>query len=257
MSKLLKFIFEGLPVRGLLVRLTDDWQELLRRRSTVGGFAPEVQVLVGELAAAGLLMQGNIKFNGALVLQISGDGPVKVAVAEVQPDLSFRATASVHGEVPAGAQLEALVNQHPEMPELYSAACMAALVAGEPEKVLEWLKILEGADQVAPMMRWALEGTARGPARTAPRQQRHPQRRTAGRAGTGDRHRRLDRRHRCPGPDCAPLPAQYPRDRRGAAHAGRLHPDLRRTPEQPLCTRGQGGGDRGSHPDRADADRSG
>jgi molecular chaperone Hsp33 len=110
MSKLLKFIFEGLPVRGLLVRLTDDWQELLRRRSTVGGFAPEVQVLVGELAAAGLLMQGNIKFNGALVLQISGDGPVKVAVAEVQPDLSFRATASVHGEVPAGAQLEALVN---------------------------------------------------------------------------------------------------------------------------------------------------
>lgn len=110
MSKLLKFIFEGLPVRGLLVRLTDDWQELLRRRSTVGGFAPEVQELVGELAAAGLLMQGNIKFNGALVLQISGDGPVKVAVAEVQPDLSFRATASVHGEVPAGAQLEALVN---------------------------------------------------------------------------------------------------------------------------------------------------
>ena len=110
MSKLLKFIFEGLPVRGLLVRLTDDWQELLRRRSTVGAYAPEVQVLVGELAAAGLLMQGNIKFNGALVLQISGDGPVKVAVAEVQPDLSFRATASVHGEVPAGAQLEALVN---------------------------------------------------------------------------------------------------------------------------------------------------
>jgi molecular chaperone Hsp33 len=44
------------------------------------------------------------------VLQISGDGPVKLAVAEVQPDLSFRATASVHGPVPAGAQLEALVN---------------------------------------------------------------------------------------------------------------------------------------------------
>ncbi len=114
MSKLLKFIFEGLPVRGLLVRLTDGWQEVLRRRDSVGAFAPEVQVLVGEMAAAGVLMQGNIKFNGAVVLQISGDGPVKLAVAEVQPDLSFRATATVRGPVPAGAQLEALVNLHGE-----------------------------------------------------------------------------------------------------------------------------------------------
>ncbi len=110
MSKLLKFIFEGLPVRGLLVRLTDGWQEVLRRRESLEAFAPEVRVLVGEMAAAGVLMQSNIKFNGALVLQISGDGPVKLAVAEVQPDLSFRATATVKGAVPAGAQLEAMVN---------------------------------------------------------------------------------------------------------------------------------------------------
>jgi molecular chaperone Hsp33 len=110
MSELTKFIFEGLPVRGVLVRLTDGWQELLRRRASVGAFAPEVNTLLGEMLAAGTLMQANIKFNGALVLQIFGDGPVKLAVAEVQPDLSFRATAKVVGEVPAGAQLEALVN---------------------------------------------------------------------------------------------------------------------------------------------------
>jgi molecular chaperone Hsp33 len=112
MSQLLKFLFEGLPVRGMLVRLGDGWQEALRRRGTVGAFPPEVRALVGEMAAAGVLMQANIKFNGALVLQISGDGPVKLAVAEVQPDLSFRATATVRGEVPAGAQLEAMVNVH-------------------------------------------------------------------------------------------------------------------------------------------------
>jgi len=110
MSELTKFIFEGLPVRGMLVRLTDGWQELLRRRASVGAFPPEVSTLLGEMLAAGTLMQANIKFNGALVLQIFGDGPVKLAVAEVQPDLSFRATAKVVGEVPAGARLEALVN---------------------------------------------------------------------------------------------------------------------------------------------------
>jgi molecular chaperone Hsp33 len=112
MSELHKFLFEGLPVRGMLVRLTGAWQEVLRRRQTVGAHAPEVRVLLGEMAAAGVLMQGNIKFNGALVLQVFGDGPVKVAVAEVQPDLGFRVTAKVVGEVPPGARLEALLNVH-------------------------------------------------------------------------------------------------------------------------------------------------
>jgi molecular chaperone Hsp33 len=110
MSELIKFLFEGLPVRGMVVRLTDAWQEVLRRRHALGAHAPEVRVLLGEMAAAGVLMQANIKFNGALVLQVYGDGPVKLAVSEVQPDLSFRATAKVVGEVPAGARLEALVN---------------------------------------------------------------------------------------------------------------------------------------------------
>ena len=61
--------------------------------------------LLGEMTAAAALMQSNIKFNGALILQIFGDGPVKVAVAEVQPDLSLRATAKVVGDVPADAAL--------------------------------------------------------------------------------------------------------------------------------------------------------
>ena len=112
MSALHKFLFDGLTVRGMLVRLTGSWQEALRRRATVGAFPPEVRVLLGEMAAAGVLMQANIKFNGSLVLQIFGDGPVKLAVAEVQPDLSFRSTAKVVGEVGAGAGLEALLNVH-------------------------------------------------------------------------------------------------------------------------------------------------
>ncbi len=112
MSELHKFIFEGLPVRGMLVRLDDSWHEALKRRASVGAFPPEVRALLGEMAAAGVLMQANIKFNGALILQVHGDGPVKLAVAEVQPDLSFRATAKVVGEVPPAARLEAMLNVH-------------------------------------------------------------------------------------------------------------------------------------------------
>lgn len=110
MSELHKFLFEGLPVRGMLVRLTDSWQEILRRRQQAGGYPEAVTELLGEMAAAATLMQANIKFNGALILQVQGDGPVKLAVAEVQPDLALRATATVTGEVATDAPLSHMVN---------------------------------------------------------------------------------------------------------------------------------------------------
>lgn len=115
MSELHKFLFDGLPVRGMLVRLTDTWTEMLRRRAsnTQSGAYPEpVQQLLGEMLAAAALMQANIKFDGALIVQVSGDGPVKLAVAEVQPDLAMRATASVRGDVAPDASLSAMVNLH-------------------------------------------------------------------------------------------------------------------------------------------------
>ncbi|MDP3702483.1 MAG: Hsp33 family molecular chaperone HslO [Hylemonella sp.] len=112
MSELHKFLFEGLPVRGMVVRLTDAWTEILKRRaqSSTGAYAPPVQALLGEMAAAGVLMQSNIKFDGALILQVFGDGPVKLTVVEVQSDLSLRATATVQGAVPDDAGLPAMLN---------------------------------------------------------------------------------------------------------------------------------------------------
>ena len=111
-DELHKFIFEGLPVRGMLVRLGPAWRESLQRRAAQGAYPAPVRALLGEMAAAATLMQANIKFDGALILQVFGDGPVKLAVAEVQPDLSFRATAKVVGAVPPDARLAAMLNVH-------------------------------------------------------------------------------------------------------------------------------------------------
>ena len=109
-NKLHKFIFEGLPVRGALVRVTDAWREALRRRAVVGEFPAPVRVLMGEMLAAGLLMQSSIKFEGSLVLQLHGDGPVKLVVAEVKSTLSFRTTAKVVGALDDAANLQQMVN---------------------------------------------------------------------------------------------------------------------------------------------------
>jgi molecular chaperone Hsp33 len=117
MSQLHKFLFDGLPVRGMLVQLTDVWQEVLKRRAAnadTGPYPEPVRHLLGEMTAASVLMQSNIKFNGALVMQIFGDGPLKLAVVEVQPDLSLRATAKVVGDLGDASTLPEMVNVHNE-----------------------------------------------------------------------------------------------------------------------------------------------
>ena len=111
MGELHRFMFEGLPVRGSLVRLGEGWREMLAARAGAPFPAP-VRELLGQMAAAGVLMQSGLKFDGALILQVHGDGPVKLAVAEVRSDLRFRATATVIGEVPPAAGLEAMLNVH-------------------------------------------------------------------------------------------------------------------------------------------------
>jgi molecular chaperone Hsp33 len=111
-DELHKFLFEGLPVRGMLVRLGPAWREIQARHAQQGAYPGPVRALLGEMAAAATLMQANIKFDGALILQVFGDGPVKVAVVESQPDLAFRATAKVVGVVADDARLAAMTNVH-------------------------------------------------------------------------------------------------------------------------------------------------
>lgn len=111
MSELHKFIFEGLPVRGAVVRLTDGWQEMLSRKS----YPSIVQNVLGEMTAAALLMHSNIKFDGSLILQILGsehkdDSAIKLAVVEVTSHLSCRTTAKVVRDIADGEAFSALIN---------------------------------------------------------------------------------------------------------------------------------------------------
>jgi molecular chaperone Hsp33 len=112
-SELHKFLFDKIRVRGAIVRLDDAWVEILRRRASntsTGAYPAPVQELLGEMIAAGVLMQSGIKFDGALILQIQGDGPVKLAVAEVQADLSLRATATFPQVLPDDIKFSEMVN---------------------------------------------------------------------------------------------------------------------------------------------------
>ncbi|CAC9170383.1 Hsp33 protein [Comamonas aquatica] len=51
MSELHKFLFDGLPVRGMIVRLTDAWKDILQRRASntdTGAYPAAVRELLGR-----------------------------------------------------------------------------------------------------------------------------------------------------------------------------------------------------------------
>ncbi|WP_423193135.1 Hsp33 family molecular chaperone HslO [Cupriavidus sp. H18C2] len=105
-----KFLFDAAPVRGELVRMEASWQEVLNRHA----YPLPVRRVLGEMMAAAALLSANLKFNGALVMQLHGDGPVRMLVVECLSDLSLRATAKLAegAEVPDDATLRQLVNVH-------------------------------------------------------------------------------------------------------------------------------------------------
>ncbi len=109
-DRLLKFLFRGAPVRGEIVRLDEAWQRMTRFHD----YPPAVTALLGQMTAAAALLAANIKFNGALTLQIQGDGPVRLLVVECQPDFRLRATAKLRegAAIAADAALTDLVNAH-------------------------------------------------------------------------------------------------------------------------------------------------
>ena len=107
-DRLIKFLFRAGPVRGEIVRLGDSWRSMAERH----GYPAPVTRLLGEATAAAALLATTIKFNGALILQIHGDGPVRLLVVECQPDLALRATVKLRNDAPIdpGARMRQLVN---------------------------------------------------------------------------------------------------------------------------------------------------
>jgi molecular chaperone Hsp33 len=97
-DSLQRFIFEHAPIRGEMVQLAATWQAVTERHDYP---APLRQVL-GELMAAGALLSATLKFNGTLILQLHGNGPVKLIVVECSSDHAMRATAKWDGDIPDG-----------------------------------------------------------------------------------------------------------------------------------------------------------
>jgi len=105
-DQLQRFMFNAAPVRGEIVALHNTWREVLERRA----YPEPIAKLLGEMMAAAALLSANLKFDGALIMQIQGEGPVKMMVVQCNSDLTMRATAKVIGDIAPDATLADLVN---------------------------------------------------------------------------------------------------------------------------------------------------
>ena len=103
-----KFIFENAAVRGEFIDISATWREVLSRHA----YPAPVKKLLGEMVAAAALLSANLKFNGSIIMQIHGDGPVRLLVVECDADLRLRATAKLDPEavIADDTKLPALLN---------------------------------------------------------------------------------------------------------------------------------------------------
>jgi len=80
------FQIEGEPVRGRIVRLGDAVDEIL-----AGHAYPEpIANLLGEACALAALVGSSLKFDGRLIVQAQGDGPVRYVVADYDTEGAMR-----------------------------------------------------------------------------------------------------------------------------------------------------------------------
>jgi molecular chaperone Hsp33 len=101
-DSLQRFVFEHAPIRGEVVHLDATWRAVLQRHE----YPAPLRTVLGELMASSALLAATLKFDGSVILQLQGNGPVKLLVAECTSADTLRATAKWDGEIVPGTLAE-------------------------------------------------------------------------------------------------------------------------------------------------------
>ena len=105
-DNLQRFVFEDLGIRGQVLRLDQSFKTVLEKHS----YPAQVRKLLGEILAASVMLSATIKLSGSVTLQIQGDGPVNLLLAQCDNKQQFRGLAKWQGKVLAGPLKKSLGN---------------------------------------------------------------------------------------------------------------------------------------------------
>ena len=96
------FAFESMAVRGALVHLSRAWRRMQRDHD----YDALVRETLGQSAAATALIAQSLKFDGAITLQLQGNGMLQMLVMQCTDDLDLRGMAVVSEDRTASSFVE-------------------------------------------------------------------------------------------------------------------------------------------------------
>ncbi len=94
-NSIIRFQVGATAVRGRVVRLGGAIDEILSAHQ----FPEEISELLGEAACVVTMMGVALKFDGKLIFQAQGNGPVSMMIADYTVGGGLRATANLRGDV--------------------------------------------------------------------------------------------------------------------------------------------------------------
>ena len=109
-DSLQRFDFEHLAIRGQLIHLDSSWQAMLEHRN----YPATIRNLLGQAMAAATLLSSTIKFDGQLTLQLQGDGPMHLVLAQCTASFNVRGLArfnQTHLDARALQEADATIQQ--------------------------------------------------------------------------------------------------------------------------------------------------
>ncbi len=89
MNEVQNFLFEGLGIRGSIVRLEETWRQVLAQHR----YPDSLRQLLGESLAATVLLTTGLKGTPKVSLQLQGEGPVKLLLIQCSGELKVRGMA--------------------------------------------------------------------------------------------------------------------------------------------------------------------
>lgn len=129
--------FQVDTVRGRLVRLGPAVDAIIKRHA----YPTAVGQALGELVALGAALAHTLKYDGVFTIQVKGDGPVRLMVADVTTQGALRGYAQFDA-----ARVAALGPETPSVPKLFGAGYLAFTVdQGEATERYQGIVELTGA----------------------------------------------------------------------------------------------------------------
>lgn len=136
-----RFLFDDCDIRGEIVTLSDSYREILSHNQ----YSSAIRQLLGEFLAAVGLLSSTLKFDGRIILQARGDGPISTIMAECNHHNDLRGIVRINSDV----ELTEDIALHGNMQQLLGNGVL--VISIEPQRTENFAGKLERYQGIVPM----------------------------------------------------------------------------------------------------------